>query len=184
MKCQFCNREKVDRVFYVNWMGTVYQAPVCSDCLNKMWKKASEAGQIRRGLDGITSQIGNEPVPAGTAQSAGSTGMTGRAGHAADAGMNDGQPVQDAEKENMLEKYGLDVTEKAGEGGYDPVIGREDVIERMIQILSRRTKNNPVLTGESGVGKTAVVEGLAQRAADRNVPENLHDKRIISLDLV
>lgn len=87
-------------------------------------------------------------------------------------------------QEDLLEKYGMDMTEKARSGGYDPMIGREDVLERMIQVLSRRTKNNPVLTGEPGVGKTAVVEGLAQRIADEHIPENLRDKRIISVDLV
>ena len=84
----------------------------------------------------------------------------------------------------MMEKYGTDVTEKAREGSYDPMIGREEVIERLIQILSRRTKNNPVLIGEPGVGKTAVVEGLAQRIAEGTIPGNLKDKKIISLDLV
>ena len=91
---------------------------------------------------------------------------------------------EEADAEAVMEKYGLDVTEKAREGGYDPMIGREDVLERMIQILSRRTKNNPVLTGEPGVGKTAVVEGLAQRIADGNIPSNLRHKKIISMDLV
>ena len=91
---------------------------------------------------------------------------------------------EEADEEAVMEKYGLDVTEKAREGGYDPMIGREDVLERMIQILSRRTKNNPVLTGEPGVGKTAVVEGLAQRIADGNIPSNLRHKKIISMDLV
>lgn len=90
----------------------------------------------------------------------------------------------EGQEENMMEKYGTDVTEKAREGGYDPMIGREDVIERLIQILSRRTKNNPVLTGEPGVGKTAVVEGLAQRIAEGTIPANLKEKKIISLDLV
>ncbi len=91
---------------------------------------------------------------------------------------------EEADEEAVMEKYGLDVTEKAREGGYDPMIGRENVLERMIQILSRRTKNNPVLTGEPGVGKTAVVEGLAQRIADGNIPSNLRHKKIISMDLV
>lgn len=90
------------------------------------------------------------------------------------------------EEENVsaLEKFGTDMTQKAAENTYDPVIGREDVLERVIQILSRRTKNNPVLTGEPGVGKTAVAEGLAQRIADGRVPANLKNRRIISMDLV
>ena len=91
---------------------------------------------------------------------------------------------EEQEEEKVLEKFGTDVTRKAREGKYDPMIGREDVIERMIQVLSRRTKNNPVLTGEPGVGKTAVVEGLAQRIAEGRVRANLKDKKIISLDLV
>ena len=91
---------------------------------------------------------------------------------------------EEQEEEKVLEKFGTDVTRKAREGKYDPMIGREDVIERMIQVLSRRTKNNPVLTGEPGVGKTAVVEGLAQRIAEGRVPANLKDKKIISIDLV
>ena len=82
-----------------------------------------------------------------------------------------------------LEKYGQDLTARAREGKIDPVIGRDDEIRRVIQVLSRRTKNNPVLIGEPGVGKTAIVEGLARRIADGDVPEGLKDKRLISLDL-
>ena len=84
---------------------------------------------------------------------------------------------------DALEQYGRDLTQSARQGKLDPVIGRDDEIRRVIQVLSRRTKNNPVLIGEPGVGKTAIVEGLARRIADGDVPEGLKEKRIVALDL-
>lgn len=87
------------------------------------------------------------------------------------------------EQRQALEKYTLDLTERAEQGKLDPVIGRDDEIRRTIQVLQRRTKNNPVLIGEPGVGKTAIVEGLAQRIINKEVPEGLKDKRLLSLDM-
>ena len=159
---------------------------------------SNELIEVLRGAEREMRELGDEYVSTehlalALAKSKGTTGDVLRsvgAGHdallKAVGEIRGGQRVTDQTPEDKfqaLEKYGRDLTLAAADGKLDPVIGRDDEIRRVIQVLSRRTKNNPVLIGEPGVGKTAIAEGLAQRIVSGDVPEGLKDRRVVALDI-